>query len=61
MNDKAYLEEFEFKTNVKLEKGERELDCSAVMGKEDLEQTIDLKDIEEQLMAQDTKGDQDAR
>lgn len=61
MNDKSYLDEFEFETNVKLEKGERELDCSDIIGKEDLEQTIDLKDIEDQLLAQDTYGEQDGR
>ena len=60
MNDKSYLDEYEFETNVKLEKGERELDYSSALGKEDLEQTIDLKDIEDQL-AQNFDGDQDGR
>ena len=60
MNAKSYLDEFVIETNVKLEKGERELDCSGILGKEDLEKTIDLKDIEDQL-AQDLNGEQDAR
>ncbi len=60
MNDKSYLDEFEFETNVKLEKGEVELDCSSVLGKEDLEKTIDLKDIEESIV-QNLDGGQDGR
>ncbi len=60
MNDKSYLDEYVFETNVKLQKGERELDSSNDIEKEDLEETIDLKYIEEQF-GQKSDGDQDGR
>ena len=60
MDDKKSLDEFVFEINVKLNKGDKELDCSDDLGREDLDETIELKDFEEQII-QEVQGDKDAR